>query len=248
MLAAATSRAGRRTLALRTQSAAAVATSSSAGVAGPSQIRKHSTSTLTAAPSSSLTPSPHAHGKRSLATVSDSAAATSAIQNARTHTYRVVVVGGGAAGQAVSHQLARSGVFPTGSSSQADILVIDPSEWHDYQPGWTLVGAGLKTKEELRRPMKDLFAASSADADDQSAIDHLKDAVETFEPEKNQLKTRDGRTIQYEQLVVCPGIHSNWAGIEGLEEALQNTKESKVASIYSYVSASSSFRARKQSR
>lgn len=84
--------------------------------------------------------------------------------------------------------------------------------------------------------MKDLFATSSADANDQSSIDHLSDAVETFEPEKNQLKTRDGRTIQYEQLVVCPGIHINWAGIEGLEEALKNTKESKVASIYSYVS------------
>ncbi len=169
--------------------------------------------------------------KRALATVADDAT-SSVVQNARTHAYRIVVVGGGAAGQAVSHQLARSGVFSQEAGAKPEILVIDPAEFHDYQPGWTLVGAGLTTKEEGRRPMKELFEAQEG----ASPIDWLRDAVETFEPEKNQLKTRDGRTIQYEHLAVCPGIHINWSGIEGLEQALKEPKTTGVASIYGYVS------------
>ncbi|UKZ78799.1 hypothetical protein TrVFT333_006544 [Trichoderma virens FT-333] len=49
------------------------------------------------------------------------------------------------------HKLLRSGKF-----SQDDIAVVDPATWHHYQPGWTLVGGGLKTKEELRRPLNGL--------------------------------------------------------------------------------------------
>lgn len=64
--------------------------------------------------------------------------------NSSGNGHKVVVVGGGAAGLAVSHQLLRSGKFVAN-----DIAVVDPSEFHHYQPGWTLVGGGLKTKQEL---------------------------------------------------------------------------------------------------
>lgn len=59
--------------------------------------------------------------------------------------HKVVVIGGGSAGLAISHQLLRSGRF-----TQDDIAVVDPAAWHHYQPGWTLVGGGLRNKEELR--------------------------------------------------------------------------------------------------
>ncbi|KAM3559226.1 hypothetical protein ARSEF4850_004213 [Beauveria asiatica] len=48
-------------------------------------------------------------------------------------SHKVVIVGAGAAGASVSHQLLRSGGYYGGG----DIAVVDPAPWHDYQPGWT---------------------------------------------------------------------------------------------------------------
>ncbi|CAO1623834.1 unnamed protein product [Parajaminaea phylloscopi] len=136
--------------------------------------------------------------------------------------HRVLVIGGGAAGQAISHQLLRSGVFP----EQKDIAIIDPKDSHDYQPGWTLVGAGLKDKRSLRRSMDELAGGSDG-------LELYRDAVESFDPENNRVKTRDGRTISYEHLVVVPGLGLEWAKVAGLKEALDDPS-SNVASTYAY--------------
>ncbi len=51
-----------------------------------------------------------------------------------TKNYKVVVVGGGSAGISVASQLARHPEFAHASGRQ--LLVIDPSEVHSYQPLW----------------------------------------------------------------------------------------------------------------
>lgn len=135
--------------------------------------------------------------------------------------HRVLVVGGGAAGQAVSHQLLRSGVFP----DHHDIAVIDPKSHHDYQPGWTLVGAGLKDKHQLRRPMSELS--------EDGGLAFYPDAVESFDPQNNRVKTRDGKVITYEHLVVVPGLGLQPEKVQGLTEALADPS-APVSSIYDY--------------
>lgn len=60
-----------------------------------------------------------------------------------------------------------------------------------------------------------------------------QDSVESFDPENNSLKTRDGRTISYEHLVVVPGLAHFPERISGLPEALADTT-TKVGSIYDY--------------
>jgi NADPH-dependent 2,4-dienoyl-CoA reductase/sulfur reductase-like enzyme len=146
------------------------------------------------------------------------------VASARNH--KVVVVGGGSAGLAISHQLLHSGKF-----SQDDIAVVDPAEFHHYQPGWTLVGGGLKTKEELRRPMKSLI---------DSKLKHYADSVASFSPEQNTVKLGNGDSVSYEQLIVAPGLALNWGNIKGLQEALAD-KSSPVSSIYGYDSVSKVF-------
>lgn len=51
-------------------------------------------------------------------------------------SYKVVVIGGGSAGISVAAQVAGHGLF----ANKKDILVIDPSADHYYQPLWTFGG------------------------------------------------------------------------------------------------------------
>lgn len=148
---------------------------------------------------------------RSLATISPA--------DSNTRSHKVVVIGGGSAGLSISHQLLRTGEF-----ARNDIAIIDPAAWHHYQPGWTLVGGGLKTKEELRRPMDSLI---------DSKIKLYGDTVDTFSPENNFITLGNNDKISYEQLVVAPGIKLDYDSIKGLPEALADP-EALVSSIYSY--------------
>ncbi|CDR87734.1 related to sulfide:quinone oxidoreductase, mitochondrial precursor [Sporisorium scitamineum] len=158
-----------------------------------------------------------ANATRTLATVSDSAPVQHGASGSSSH--KVVVIGGGSAGMAVSHQLIRSGGF-----AQDDIAIVDPSEWHHYQPGWTLVGGGLKDKRDLRRPLASLLNPK---------LKHYASAVDTFAPEQNQITLANGNKIAYDQLVVVPGLSINYDAIKGLPEALADSS-SLVSTIYGY--------------
>lgn len=138
---------------------------------------------------------------------------------ATSRNHKVVVVGGGSAGLNASHQLLRSGKFKA-----SDIALIDPATWHHYQPGWTLVGGGLKDKHSLRKPMASLIDPK---------LRFYNDGVKTFSPKENHVTLRDGSQISYEQLVVCPGINIKYDGIKGLSTALANP-DAMVSSIYGY--------------
>lgn len=144
------------------------------------------------------------------------------------HQHRIAVVGAGSAGLAITHQLLRSGKF-----SKNDIAIIDPSTTHDYQPGWTLVGGGLKNKSDLRKPLTSLL---------DPAIKFYNEGVSSFSPAENSVTLGDGSEISYEHLVVVPGIKINYDSIEGLPEALANP-ESLVSTIYGYETCDKVFKA-----
>lgn len=173
---------------------------------------------------------------RHLTTAARSASRTQAVPSFRnfataapvsgTRNHKVVVVGGGSGGVNISHQLLQSGKF-----AAEDIAVIDPAEFHHYQPGWTLVGGGLKTKEELRRPMKSLFDPK---------LKFYNDSVATFAPESNFVTLSNGDKIGYDQLIVAPGLTVSPANIKGLPEALAN-RDAPVSSIYTYDSVQKVF-------
>lgn len=156
-------------------------------------------------------------GRSAIAAQRGFATVSSVSSAARNH--KVVVVGGGTAGLSISHQLLRSGKF-----AQDDIAVIDPAEWHHYQPGWTLVGGGLKTRKELRRPLRSLIAPKAK---------LYNERVDTFSPEDNFVTLGSGDKVSYEQLVVAPGLSVNYGSVKGLSEALADP-DSLVSSIYGY--------------
>lgn len=134
-------------------------------------------------------------------------------------SHKVVVIGGGTAGLSISHQLLRNGKF-----GQDDIAVIDPATWHHYQPGWTLVGGGLKSREELRMPLEGLIDPK---------FKFYNEQVASLAPEQNEVTLGNGNKVSYEHLVVAPGISINYDSIKGLQEALADP-DAPVSSTYGY--------------
>ena len=65
----------------------------------------------------------------------------------RTRHHRIVVVGGGTAGMAVAARLCRK-------LKEPDLAIVEPSQYHYFQPQWTLVGGGVVPKEQSRRTQK----------------------------------------------------------------------------------------------
>ena len=118
--------------------------------------------------------------------------------------HQVLIVGGGAAGITAAAQLKRA-------RPQLDVAILEPSSDHYYQPGWTLVGAGVFSLEETRRAEGDLIP---------SGVTWIRDAVASFQPEANQLTTTTGATLSYGVLVVATGMKLCWDKIKGLPEAL----------------------------
>lgn len=63
-----------------------------------------------------------------------------------TNSHTVVIVGGGAAGIATAASL-------LARRKNLDIAIVEPSETHAYQPGWTMVGGGIFDPKVTVRPM-----------------------------------------------------------------------------------------------
>ncbi len=134
------------------------------------------------------------------------------------HTYDVVIVGGGAGGAAVAASLSQR-------RSELDIVVVEPRTQHYYQPGWTMVGAGVFGLAQTERPLSSVLPAQ---------VKRLHSAVAGFEPTHNRVVLEDGERLRYRALVVAPGLQLNWHAIEGLPETLGHNQ---VTSNYSYDTA-----------
>jgi sulfide:quinone oxidoreductase len=129
--------------------------------------------------------------------------------------HQILIVGGGTAGITVAARLRRS-------DKRLDVAIIEPSEKHYYQPLWTLVGAGVFPKQASERAEADYIPKGVA---------WIRAAVTEFLPAENQVKTRDGRTVSYDYLVVAPGLQLNWDQVKGLPETIGHNG---VCSVYSY--------------
>lgn len=117
---------------------------------------------------------------------------------------KVVIVGGGTAGLSVMRNLYRK-------RKDLELTIIEPSEKHYYQPLWTLVGGGVFPMSKSERNFQDFIPKN---------VKWIKDSVTHFMPDQNSLKLHSGEMVDYDFLVVAPGIKLDWSKIEGLKETL----------------------------
>ncbi|CAJ0963439.1 unnamed protein product, partial [Mesorhabditis belari] len=128
---------------------------------------------------------------------------------------RLLIVGGGAGGLGAASKFARK--LP-----QNSVAIIEPSERHYYQPGFTFVGAGELRLADNQRNEEDLIP---------SKVKWYKNAAKRLVPENNSVILDNGDTLTYDYLVIACGIQPRFDLIKGAPEALQ-LEGSGVCSIY----------------
>jgi sulfide:quinone oxidoreductase len=116
----------------------------------------------------------------------------------------IVIVGGGAAGIGVAASLLKR-------RASLKIAIVEPRDVHFYQPGWTMVGAGIFSFESTKRAEERLIPKGVA---------WVRAACTGFSPDTNEIVLDDGRRVGYSVLIAAPGLKLDWAKIPGLSEAL----------------------------
>ena len=87
--------------------------------------------------------------------------------------HQVLIVGGGAAGVTVAARLKRL-------RPGLGVALLEPSSDHYYQPGWTLVGAGVFSLEQTRRSEASLVP---------DGVTWIREGAAAFDPAQNSVTT-----------------------------------------------------------
>jgi len=130
------------------------------------------------------------------------------------HSCKVLIIGGGSGGCTMAAKL---------SKHKCDVIVLEPSKTHYYQPLFTLIGGGMKTLSQSCRPTELVLPNN---------VKWIRSKVDSFNPNDNKVTTSDGDTINYDYMVVSVGLKYDYDQIPGLKEAL-DTEDSGVCTNYS---------------
>ncbi|TVR07296.1 MAG: NAD(P)/FAD-dependent oxidoreductase [Phormidium sp. GEM2.Bin31] len=118
--------------------------------------------------------------------------------------YPIVIIGGGAAGITTASLLLKQ-------DPSLGIAIIEPSDKHYYQPGWTLTGGGVFQVEDTVKSQQEVIPKN---------VTWIVERATEFKPEQNAVLTTGNLQVEYDGLIVCPGIQIDWHLIKGLKEAI----------------------------
>ncbi|MCS6779542.1 MAG: FAD-dependent oxidoreductase [Geminicoccaceae bacterium] len=150
-------------------------------------------------------------GGLALAAATQPASATAPVRSSA----RIVVLGAGAAGTAIANRLVRR-------LDGASITLVDKRREHLYQPGFSLVAAGLKPASYVvDGRTRDWLPAG---------VRLLEDEAAEIDPEARRVTTRSGTALDYDFLIVATGLELNWGAIEGF--SLELVGENGIGALY----------------
>lgn len=129
--------------------------------------------------------------------------------------FKILVLGGGSGGISVAARLIAKGY-------SGQIGIIEPHEFHYYQPYWTLAGVGVVDKESSQRSMASVIPKGAH---------WIKESVAAINPNNNSVTTGSGRVFYYDVLLIGLGLELNYEQITGGQTSLGRNG---VVSIYQY--------------
>jgi sulfide:quinone oxidoreductase len=127
---------------------------------------------------------------------------------------RIVIAGAGAAGLSLAARLRRQ-------MPNASVILVDAKKEHHFQPGFTLVAAGLWNPADVTERNADYVPRG---------VEWIEQAVAEFDPDAKTVVTVAGQRIAYDFLFVATGLMLDYRAIAGMDVSLIG-KEG-IASIY----------------
>jgi sulfide:quinone oxidoreductase len=127
---------------------------------------------------------------------------------------KVVIVGGGLAGMSTAARL-------KSSAGDLDITVIEPDPISvSYQPGQTLVGAGIWEGGDIVYNRDDKLP---------SGVKLIKGSVTAFDPDNNKVTVDGSQEVSYDQMIIATGLMLNYGAIEGLDGVITSAGKDNSA-------------------
>ncbi len=127
---------------------------------------------------------------------------------------RIVIIGAGAAGTALANRLIER-------LEGASITIIDPRREHLYQPGLSLVAAGLKPASYVVSQTADWLP---------SGVTLIAEKAAAIDPVAKTVATESGEVMAYDFLVVAPGLVLDHEAIEGF--SLDMVGQNGIGALY----------------
>ncbi|KPP86997.1 MAG: sulfide:quinone oxidoreductase [Rhodobacteraceae bacterium HLUCCO07] len=127
---------------------------------------------------------------------------------------KIVILGAGAAGTALANRLVER-------LDGAEITLVDGRAEHWYQPGFTLIAAGLKPAG---------YSVSQTAEWLPSEVTLVAEYAAEIDPEAQTLTTASGQSLDYDYLITAPGLVLDWDAIEGF--SLDLVGKDGVGAVY----------------
>ncbi len=121
---------------------------------------------------------------------------------------KILIIGGGMGGTILANNLARR-LAPEMRNGKVRLSMLSASERHFYQPGLLYLAFGRIAPDELYRDQASLL---------EPGIEFKVDPVEEFMLDQNQVKTKSGKVVDYDILVIATGSRPVPELIPGLAE------------------------------
>jgi len=112
---------------------------------------------------------------------------------------KIVILGAGAGGAGIANRLAEQ-------LDGAQITIVDGRQQHWYQPGFTLIAAGLKPAS---------YAVSDTGEWLPRGVTWVQEYAAGIDPEAKRVTTSGGQNLDYDYLIVATGLALDWDAIEG---------------------------------
>jgi sulfide:quinone oxidoreductase len=104
---------------------------------------------------------------------------------------RLVILGAGTAGTMVVNKLRRKLPVDTWQ-----ITVVEQGDIHYYQPGYLFIPFGMYEPEEVMKPTRRFIP---------DGVDVVKAEIDRVEPQANTVCLTDGRSLDYDELIIASG-------------------------------------------